>query len=643
MMTPGNKQNRSDSKSKNSGDSPGFGPGSRRSGGSPGFGPGQGPGAMMPGEKARDFKGTMRKLIKALTPFRWSFLAAVIFASASTVFNIFGPKVLGKATTKLFEGAMAQITGTGSIDFAYIGNILISMAILYLLAAIFSYVQGWILSGVSAKVTYTFRKDIAEKVNRLPLGYFDRTSHGEVLSRVTNDVDTVSQTLNQSLSQFITSSVTIIGVLVMMLTISWQMTLVTLLIIPLSLVFIKQIISRSQKYFKEQQDYLGHVNGHIEEMYGGHLVMKAFNGEEKSIARFDTYNKTLHSSAWKSQFLSGLMMPVMNFIGNLGYVAVAVLGGWLAARSMITVGDIQAFIQYVRNFTQPISQLANISNILQQTTAAAERVFEFLNEAEEIPDPVDAVALEKVQGRVEFDHVRFGYNPENVVIKDFTASASPGQRVAIVGPTGAGKTTIVKLLMRFYDVDSGAIRIDGHDIRSTTRRDLRKQFGMVLQDTWLYNGTIMENIRYGRPDATDEEVYAAAKSAHVDHFVHTLPDGYNMVLNEEASNVSQGQKQLLTIARAVLADPKILILDEATSSVDTRTEILIQRAMNKLMQGRTSFVIAHRLSTIRDAGLILVMRDGDIVEQGDHGALLEAGGFYAELYNSQFERAAAKL
>ena len=643
MMTPGNKQNRSDSKSKNSGDSPGFGPGSRRSGGSPGFGPGQGPGAMMPGEKARDFKGTMRKLIKALTPFRWSFLAAVIFASASTVFNIFGPKVLGKATTKLFEGAMAQITGTGSIDFAYIGNILISMAILYLLAAIFSYVQGWILSGVSAKVTYTFRKDIAEKVNRLPLGYFDRTSHGEVLSRVTNDVDTVSQTLNQSLSQFITSSVTIIGVLVMMLTISWQMTLVTLLIIPLSLVFIKQIISRSQKYFKEQQDYLGHVNGHIEEMYGGHLVMKAFNGEEKSIAKFDTYNQTLHSSAWKSQFLSGLMMPVMNFIGNLGYVAVAVLGGWLAARSMITVGDIQAFIQYVRNFTQPISQLANISNILQQTTAAAERVFEFLNEAEEIPDPVDAVALEKVQGRVEFDHVRFGYNPENVVIKDFTASASPGQRVAIVGPTGAGKTTIVKLLMRFYDVDSGAIRIDGHDIRSTTRRDLRKQFGMVLQDTWLYNGTIMENIRYGRPDATDEEVYAAAKSAHVDHFVHTLPDGYNMVLNEEASNVSQGQKQLLTIARAVLADPKILILDEATSSVDTRTEILIQRAMNKLMQGRTSFVIAHRLSTIRDAGLILVMRDGDIVEQGDHGALLEAGGFYAELYNSQFERAAAKL
>lgn len=643
MMTPGNKQNSRDTKSKDSGDAPGFGPGSRRSGGGPGFGPGHGPGGMLPGEKARDFKGTMRKLVKALTPFRWSFLVAVIFASASTVFNIFGPKVLGKATTKLFEGAMAQITGTGGIDFAYIGNILITMAILYLLAAIFSYVQGWILSGVSAKVTYFFRKDIAEKVNRLPLGYFDRTSHGEVLSRVTNDVDTISQTLNQSLSQFVTSSVTVIGVLIMMLTISWQMTLVTLLIIPLSLVFIKQIINRSQKYFKEQQDYLGHVNGHIEEMYGGHLVMKAFNGEEKSIARFDTYNKTLHSSAWKSQFLSGLMMPVMNFIGNLGYVAVAVLGGWLAARNMITVGDIQAFIQYVRNFTQPISQLANISNILQQTTAAAERVFEFLDEAEETPDPVDAAALDAVQGQVEFDHVRFGYHPENVVIKDFTASASPGQRVAIVGPTGAGKTTIVKLLMRFYDVDSGAIRIDGHDIRSTTRRDLRKQFGMVLQDTWLYNGTIMENIRYGRPDAADEEVYAAAKAAHVDHFVHTLPDGYNMVLNEEASNVSQGQKQLLTIARAVLADPKILILDEATSSVDTRTEILIQRAMNKLMQGRTSFIIAHRLSTIRDADLILVMRDGDIVEQGSHGNLLEAGGFYAELYNSQFERAAARL
>lgn len=641
MMLENKRQNRRDKKSQVSSDAPGFGPGQRGSGG---FGPGRhGPHGMMVGEKARDFKGTMRKLAQALRPYRWSFLTAVLFASASTVFNIVGPKVLGKATTKLYEGAMAQITGTGGIDFAYIGNILITMAILYLLAAIFSYSQGWILSGVSAKVTYTFRKDISEKVNRLPLRYFDKTSHGEVLSRVTNDVDTVSQTLNQSLSQIITSSVTVVGVLVMMLTISWQMTLVTLMIIPLSLIFIRQIVSRSQKYFKEQQEYLGHVNGHIEEMYGGHLVMKAFNGEEKSVAKFDTYNTTLYSSAWKSQFLSGLMMPVMNFIGNLGYVAVAVMGGWFAARNLITVGDIQAFIQYVRNFTQPISQLANISNVLQQTAAAAERVFVFLDEPEETPDPIDAVSLESVQGHVEFDHVRFGYNPETVVIKDFTASVKCGQRVAIVGPTGAGKTTIVKLLMRFYDVDSGAIRVDGHDIRSVTRRDLRRQFGMVLQDTWLYNGTIMENIRYGRPDATDEEVYEAAKAAHVDHFVHTLPDGYNLVLNEEASNVSQGQKQLLTIARAVLANPRILILDEATSSVDTRTEILIQRAMNKLMEGRTSFIIAHRLSTIRDADLILVMRDGDIVEQGDHASLLKAGGFYAELYNSQFERAAAQL
>lgn len=642
MMAPGSTQNPKTSHPQGQKDQPGFTPGQRSRRGM-GFGPGShGPAGMIPGEKARDFKGTMRRLVKALSPYRWAFLASVLFASASTVFNIVGPKILGKATTKLFEGAMAQITGTGSIDFAYIGNILVIMAILYLLAALLSYIQGWIMSGVSAKVTYTFRKDIADKINRLPLGYFDKTSHGEVLSRVTNDVDAVSQTLNQSLTQMITSTVTVVGVLVMMLTISWAMTLVTLLIIPLSLIFIKQIVSRSQIYFKEQQDYLGHVNGHVEEMYGGHLVMKAFNGEEKSIAKFDTYNITLYSSAWKSQFLSGLMMPVMNFIANLGYVVVAVLGGWLAGRSLITVGDIQAFIQYVRNFTQPISQLANISNVLQQTTAAAERVFAFMDEPEETPDPMDAVALTDIQGHVEFDHVRFGYNPEKIVIQNLTAKVDSGQRIAIVGPTGAGKTTIVKLLMRFYDVDSGAIRIDGHDIRGFTRRDLRKWFGMVLQDTWLYNGTIMENIRYGRPGASDEEVIAAARAAHVDHFVHTLPDGYNMVLNEEASNVSQGQKQLLTIARAVLADPKILILDEATSSVDTRTEVLIQRAMNKLMQGRTSFIIAHRLSTIRDADLILVMRDGDIVEQGDHNSLLKAGGFYTELYNSQFERAALK-
>jgi len=610
---------------------------SSRSG--PRFGSGHGPGGMMmPGEKARDFKGTMKRLIKALSPFRWSFLVVLIFAAASTVFNIIGPKILGEATTLLFDGVLASLAGTGSIDFDAIGRILVTMAILYTIASLFGYIQGWIMSGVSAKVTYNFRRDIAEKINRMPLRYFDGTSHGEVLSRVTNDVDTVSQTLNQSMSQVITSSVTVVGVLVMMLTISWQMTLVTLLIIPLSLLFISQVVGRSQKYFKQAQDYLGHVNGHVEEMYGGHMVMKAFNGEEKSVATFGVLNDTHYNAVWKAQFLSGLMMPVMGFIGNLGYVAVAVMGGWLAVRNLITVGDIQAFIQYVRNFTQPISQLANISNILQQTTAAAERVFAFQDEPEEIPDPVDALVPQSVKGAVEFEHVRFGYDPEKVIIKDFTASACCGQRVAIVGPTGAGKTTIVKLLMRFYDVQGGAIFIDGQDIRKYSRRDLRKQFGMVLQDTWLYNGTIMENIRYGRPGATDQEVIAAAKAAHVDHFVHTLPDGYNMVLNEEVSNVSQGQKQLLTIARAVLADPKILILDEATSSVDTRTEVLIQRAMNELMKGRTSFIIAHRLSTIRDADLILVMRDGDIVEQGKHEELLAAGGFYAELYESQFER-----
>lgn len=644
MTMTGNGQNPKNDKDQGQAGKPGFGPGQSGGRRGMGFGPGShGPAGMLPGEKPHDFKGTMRRLVKALTPFRWSFLASVLFASTATVFNIIGPKILGKATTKLFEGSMAQITGTGEIDFGYIGNILLTMALLYVLSALLAYIQGWIMSGVSAKVTYNFRKDIAEKVNRLPLSYFDKTTHGEVLSRITNDVDAVSQTLNQSLSQMITSTVTVVGVLIMMLTISWEMTLVTMLIIPLSLIFIRAIVTRSQKYFKQQQDYLGHVNGHIEEMYGGHLVMKAFNGEEKSIAKFDTYNVTLYSSAWKSQFLSGLMMPVMNFIANLGYVAVAVLGGWMAGRNLITVGDIQAFIQYVRNFTQPIAQLANISNVLQQTTAAAERVFAFLDEPEETPDPVNPLKDTELQGEVEFDHVRFGYNPDKVVIRDFTATVKSGQRIAIVGPTGAGKTTIVKLLMRFYDVDSGAIRINGHDIRDFTRRDLRKQFGMVLQDTWLYNGTIMENIRYGRPDATDKEVIAAAKAAHVDHFVHTLPDGYNLVLNEEASNVSQGQKQLLTIARAVLADPKILILDEATSSVDTRTEVLIQRAMNELMKGRTSFIIAHRLSTIRDADLILVIRDGDIVEQGDHNSLLKAGGFYAELYNSQFERAALKV
>ena len=597
-------------------------------------------GGMMGGEKARDFKGTMLKLIQYLKAYQISILVVMIFAIASTVFSILGPKILGKATTKLFEGVLAQIAGTGTgIDFVYIGNILLLMIGLYLASALFSYIQGWIMAGVSAKIAYRFRQDIADKINRMPLKYFDRTNHGEVLSRITNDVDTINQTLNQSLSQIITSLVTVIGVMVMMITISWQMTLAALIVIPLSMLVTGLVISRSQKFFKQQQDYLGHVNGHVEEMYGGHIEVKAFNGEARSVATFTGFNDTLYSSAWKSQFLSGLMMPVITFIGNLGYVAVVVLGGWLAIRNMVTVGDIQAFIQYVRSFTQPISQLANISNVFQQTAAAAERVFEFLKEDEEVAETPNPVQLTNVEGKVDFEHVRFGYNPDKVIIKDLTASIKPSQTIAIVGPTGAGKTTIVKLLMRFYDVDSGAILVDGHNVKDFSRRDLRKMFGMVLQDTWLFNGSVLENIRYGRPEASDDEVYAAARAAHVDHFVHTLPDGYNMVLNEEASNVSSGQKQLLTIARAFLADPKILILDEATSSVDTRTEVLIQRAMETLMKGRTSFVIAHRLSTIRNADLILVMSDGDIVEQGKHQELLDRGGFYAELYNSQFEQA----
>jgi ATP-binding cassette subfamily B protein len=566
----------------------------------------------------------------------------MVFAAASTIFAIVGPKILGKATTKLFEGVMSQIAGSGSIDFGYIGHILLTTGGLYLLSAAFSYIQGWIMSGVSMDITYRFRQDISQKINHMPLKYFDGTSQGEVLSRVTNDVDTVSQTLSQSLTQIITSVVTVIGVLIMMFSINWMMTLAALLIVPLSGVVVGLIIGRSQKYFKQQQDYLGHVNGHVEEMYGGHIVMKAFNGEEKSVEQFDVYNNTLYDAAWRSQFLSGMMMPIMMFIGNLGYVVVCILGGWLAIRKAITVGDIQAFIQYVRSFTQPITQLANISNVLQQTAAAAERVFEFLGEAEEVPETAQTLrvseTLRVLEGRVEFQGVRFGYNPDKVVIHNFSAAVTPGQKIALVGPTGAGKTTMVKLLMRFYDVDSGTILVDGHDVKDFTRNDLRQMFGMVLQDTWLFNGTIMENIRYGRPDATDAEVIAAARAAHVDHFVRTLPDGYNMVLNEEVTNVSQGQMQLLTIARAVLADPKVLILDEATSSVDTRTEVLIQEAMVDLMRGRTSFIIAHRLSTIRNADLILVMRDGDIVEQGTQEELLARNGFYAELYNSQFEQ-----
>ncbi len=613
-------------------------------GGGPGpFGRG-GPMAMMKGESARDFKGTMRKLIGYLGPYKLLTLLVMVLAIASTVFSIFGPKILGQATTLLFEGVMGQIgsalpsgagTATG-IDFPGIGRILLTALGLYVLSALLAYAQGWIMTGVAVDITYRLRRDIAEKINRMPLRYFDGTNHGEILSRVTNDVDTVNQTLSQSLSQIITSVVTVFGVLAMMLSISWQMTLVALLMIPLSLFIVQFIVSRSQRYFRQQQDYLGHVNGHIEEMFGGHVEVKAFNAEARSIETFGGLNRTLYTSAWKSQFLSGIMMPMMNFVGNLGYVGVVIMGGYLAVRNLITVGDIQAFIQYVRSFTQPITQLANISNVLQQTAAAAERVFEFLEERAEVSEADQPVELAQVAGRVAFRNVRFGYNPDKVIIKNFSAEIQPGKRVAIVGPTGAGKTTLVKLLMRFYDVNDGAILVDGHDIRDLRRANLRCMFGMVLQDTWLFNGTIMENIRYGREDANDDEVIAAAKAAHADHFIRALPGGYQMVLNEETTNISAGQKQLLTIARAFLTDPAMLILDEATSSVDTHTELLIQEAMRNLMQGRTSFIIAHRLSTIRDADWILVVNEGDIVEQGPHDELLAQGGFYAELYNSQF-------
>ncbi len=601
-----------------------------------------GPGGpmMRGGEKARNFKATMAKLLKYLSAYKVAIIVVFIFAIASTVFSILGPKILGKATTKLFEGVMAQISGSGTgIDFVYIGNIIGIMIGLYGVSALFGYIQGWIMTDVSMKITYRMRKEISEKINRMPLRYFDGTNQGEVLSRVTNDVDTVSQTLNQSLTQIVTSVTTIIGVLVMMFSISFTMTLVTLIVLPLSAIFIGVVVKQSQKFFKQQQDYLGHVNGHIEEMFGGHVVMKAFNGEQKSIEKFDEYNNTLYSSAWKSQFLSGLMMPIMNFIGNLGYVGIVILGGYLAIQKAITVGDIQAFIQYVRSFTQPIVQVANISNVLQQTAAAAERVFEFLAESEESLDVENPIEVDCVEGTVEFRNVHFGYDPEKIIIDNFCATIQPGQKVAIVGPTGAGKTTMVKLLMRFYDVNSGAILVDGTDIRNYRRKDLRNQFGMVLQDAWLYNASIMENIRYGQLNASDEDVVAAAKTAYVDHFIRTLPEGYSMVLDEETSNISQGQKQLLTIARAILSNPRILILDEATSSVDTRTEVLIQKAMDNLMKNRTSFIIAHRLSTIRNADLILVMNNGDIVEQGTHEELLEKKGFYADIYYSQFDAA----
>ncbi|MEW8995932.1 ABC transporter ATP-binding protein [Clostridium sp.] len=600
------------------------------------------------GEKAKNFKGTMKNLISYLKPFTASIIVVIIFAIGSAAFSIIGPKILGKVTTNIFEGLVGKITGSGvGIDFEYIGRILLILLGLYVISTLFSFVQGFIMSGVTQKVSYNLRKEISEKINRMPLKYFDNKTHGEVLSRVTNDVDTVSQNLNQSMSQVITSITTLIGVLIMMISISGIMTGATLLILPISMLLISVVVKKSQKHFRNQQRYLGNVNGQVEEIYGGHNIVKAFNREEEAIGEFNKLNDKLYDSAWKSQFLSGMMMPIMTFVGNLGYVVVSILGGWLAIKKTIEVGDIQSFIQYVRSFNQPIAQSAQIANLMQSTAAAAERVFEFLDEEEEVQfaeNPVKIKNLllakdegEEIQGEVNFENVRFGYKEDKIIINDFSAHVKPGQKVAIVGPTGAGKTTMIKLLMRFYDVNSGAILIDGHNIQDFNRQDLRSIFGMVLQDTWLFNGSIKENIRYGRLNANDEEVIAAAKAANVDHFVKTLPDGYDMILNEEANNVSAGQKQLLTIARAILADPKILILDEATSSVDTRTEVLIQKAMDNLMKGRTSFVIAHRLSTIRNADLILVMKDGDIVEQGNHDELLAAKGFYANLYNSQFE------
>ena len=591
-------------------------------------------------EKAKDFKGTMKKLMGYLTQYKIGLLLVVIFAIGSTIFNIAGPKILGKATTELFHGLISKVSGGSGIDFDKIAKILIGLMCLYVCSALFSFIQGYIMTGVSQKLTYRMRKEISEKIDRLPMGYFDKMTHGEILSRITNDVDTLSQSLNQSATQVITSVATIIGVLVMMLSISPLMTVIAILILPLSMGLIGMIVKRSQRYFKEQQEYLGYVNGQVEEGYGGHNIVKAFNKEDDVIDEFDRDNDRLYRSAWKSQFLSGMMMPIMQFVGNLGYVAVVILGGYLAIKKTIEVGDIQSFIQYVRNFTQPIQQVAQVANMLQSTAAASERVFEFLEEPEEEAAPENPVVLKNPEGAVEFEHVHFGYNPEHTIIHDFSVKVEPGQKIAIVGPTGAGKTTMVKLLMRFYDVSGGSIKVDGHDIREFDRGELRRMFGMVLQDTWLFKGSIEDNIRYGKLDATHEDVVKAADAAYAHRFIQTLPGGYGMELNEEASNVSQGQKQLLTIARAILADPKILILDEATSSVDTRTEVRIQKAMDNLMKGRTSFIIAHRLSTIRDADLILVMKEGDIVEMGRHEELLAKNGFYADLYNSQFEQTA---
>nr|WP_305136772.1 ABC transporter ATP-binding protein [uncultured Schaedlerella sp.] len=595
---------------------------------------------MGPGEKAKDFKGTIRKLVRYMSVYKIQMLFVLVFAVGGTIFNILGPKILGKATTEIFNGLVGKVSGTGGMDFEKIGRILLLTLGLYGVSAVFSFIQGYIMTGISQKTTYRFRKAISEKISRMPMRYFDKMTYGEVLSRVTNDVDTLGQSLNQSATQMITSVTQMVGVLIMMLSISPLMTLVALLMLPVSVSMISLIMAKSQKYFRGQQEFLGNVNGQVEEVYSGHNIIKAFNKEEETIEAFEETNRKLYDSAWKSQFLSGMMMPIMQFVGNLGYAGVAILGGYLAIRKAIEVGDIQSFTQYVRNFTQPIQQVAQVANMLQSTAAASERVFEFLEEEEEDQTVPNPVSVDGLRGNVEFSHVHFGYNPDKIIINDFSANINEGQKIAIVGPTGAGKTTMIKLLMRFYDVNSGAILIDGHNVKDFNRSELRMMFGMVLQDTWLFHGSIRDNIRYGKLDASDEEVIAAAKAARVHRFVQTLPGGYDMELNEEATNVSQGQKQLLTIARAILADPKILILDEATSSVDTRTEIQIQKAMDTLMKGRTSFVIAHRLSTIRDADLILVMKDGDIVEQGTHEELIAKDGFYAELYNSQFEKTA---
>lgn len=604
-----------------------------------GHGP-MGSGGIAPGEKAKDFKGSIKKLSVYLSKYKLSLFLVLLFAIGSTIFGIIGPKILGNATTKIFKGLLEKVSGTGSIDFDGIKKMLLTLLALYIISTLFSLIQGFIMTGIAQKVIYRLRNEMSEKIQRMPMNYFDTKTHGEVLSRVTNDVDTLSQGLNQTITQTITSITSVIGVLIMMISISGIMTISALLTLPLSTILILFLVKKSQKYFISQQEYLGKVNGQVEEVYSGQNIVKVFNGEEQVIKEFNVENDNLYKSAWKSQFLSGLMMPIMGFIGNIGYVVVSIIGGYLAIKKTIEVGDIQSFIQYVRSFNQPLTQIAQISNQFQSMAAAAERVFEFLDEQEEDQTVMNPVSIEGLEGSVEFKNVHFGYNSDKIIINNFNSKIKPGQKIAIVGPTGAGKTTMIKLLMRFYDVNEGAILIDGHNLKDFNRNELREMFGMVLQDTWLFNGSIKENIRYGRLEATDEEVIEAAKAAHVHHFVKTLPDGYDMVLNEEASNVSQGQKQLLTIARAILADPKILILDEATSSVDTRTEIRIQKAMDNLMKGRTSFIIAHRLSTIRDADLILVMKDGDIIEQGNHVELLAAKGFYEKLYNSQWEKTA---